>query len=167
MTQLNIFIENIYEKYEIDEAKVLVNLKRIVEYILANNEVFDNSCLANYVFNSLSFDVVLCDNDKIHEVNRDYRNKDRATDVITFAMFADSDEDERFILDGDISLGEIIVSIDKTEEQSKDHNQTFDDELYFLLAHGVLHLLGFDHQTEDEYNFMMNTQELAKAVLNV
>lgn len=167
MKTLNIFVENIYEEFEIDEVRVHSGMQKIVEYILAQEEIVQASCLADYDFETLCFDIVLCDNEKIQEVNRDYREKDSVTDVISFAMFADSEESERFILDGEISLGEIIISLDKVKSQAQEHDHSFDSELFFLLAHGALHLLGFDHQNEDDYNFMMETQEKAKAVIGV
>ena len=85
--------------------------------------------------------------------------------IISFAIFADSLPEERFIIDDEINLGEIIISLDKTEEQSKNNNVTFDSELYYLISHGILHLLGFDHQTQEEYDFMVEKQNIAKAVV--
>ena len=105
-------------------------------------------------------------NEEIHKVNKEYRKKDAPTDVITFAMFADSPEEERYIFDGEVHLGEVMVSLDKIEEQSKENNVTFEEELHYIIAHGVLHLLGFDHQTEPEYNFMVGYQNRAKAIVN-
>ncbi len=167
MKTLNIFIENIYPDFEIDEVKVLGNLKKITEFFLENDAILNSSCLKGYKYDTLCFDVVLCDNEKIQEINRDYRQKDRPTDVISFAIFADSPQEERFILDEEINLGEIIISLDKVKEQAIDNSHTFDDELYFLLAHGILHCLGFDHLTDEDYNFMVGAQNQSKAVLNV
>lgn len=167
MKKLNIFIENICPKFEIDEVQVLSNLKKITGFILKQKNILDKSCLKGYDFDVLCFDVVLCDNEKIQEINRDYREKDCPTDVISFAIFADSSPEERFIFDSEINLGEIIVSLDKIKEQAQEHNHSFDDELYFLLAHGILHCLGFDHLTDEDYNFMIDTQNKSKAVLGV
>ena len=110
----------------------------------------------------LYFDVVLCDDKKIHEINREYRQKDSPTDVITFAIFADSPQEERFIFDNEINLGEIIISLDRAKEQAFDgshEQQTFKQELYFLLAHGILHLLGYDHEDEQSLQKMWNIQQ--------
>ena len=167
MQTLNIFVENIYPDFEIDEIKVLSKTRKLTEFILSQENVFANSCLRDYKFDTLYFDIVLCDNKKIQEINKEYRKKDSPTDVITFAIFADSPENERFIFDNEINLGEIIISLDKIKEQSNEHNQSFEDELYFLIAHGILHCLGFDHLTDEEYNFMINTQNKAKESLGV
>ena len=165
MTELNIFIENTYEKYKIDEVKIYNDVIKMTDFILKDNEIISKSCLFKLQFNTITFDIVFVNNEEIHRINKEYREKDRPTDVITFAMFADSPEDERYILDGEINLGEIIVSLDKIEEQSKENSVSFEDELYFIISHGILHLLGFDHQTEAEYNFMVNNQNKAKAVV--
>lgn len=165
MAEFNIFIENTYDSFDIDEVKVFNDVKKITDFILKDKEIFSKSCLFDYKFKVISFDIVFCNNDDIHRINKEYRDKDRATDVITFAIFADSPNEERFIMDGEINLGEIIVSLDKIEEQSKENNVSFDSELYYLISHGILHLLGFDHQSEDDYNFMVNNQNKAKAIV--
>lgn len=165
MTAINAFIENTYENYSIDEVKIYQNVEKITDFFINNNDIYSKSCLADYSFETLSFDIVLCNNDDIHRINKEYRNKDRATDVISFAIFADSPLSERFIMDGEINLGEIIVSLDKIEEQSKENNVSFDSELYYLISHGILHLLGFDHQTQEDYNFMVDNQNKAKAIV--
>ncbi len=165
MTNLNIFLENTYEDYNIDEVVVHKKVVKMTEYIFADNDVMSKSCLEGRNYETVSFDIVFVDNEEIHRINNEYRQKDRPTDVITFAIFADSPEEEKYIFDGEVSLGEIIVSLDKIEEQSKENNVSFEDELYFLVSHGVLHLLGFDHMTDEEYNYMVNKQKEAKAVV--
>ena len=167
MKELNIFIENIYPQFEIDEVEVLENLKKITSFFLEDDLLMGKSCLSGYDFDTLCFDVVLCDNSKIHEINREYRDKDRPTDVISFAIFADSPKEERFVFDDEINLGEIIISLDKVDEQARENNHSFGAELYYLLSHGILHCLGFDHLTDADYNFMVEAQNKSKAVLNV
>ena len=73
MKTLNIFIENIYEKFEIDEVKILENLKKITSYLLNDEQVYSQSCLKDYKFDTLVFDVVFCDDEKIHQINKEYR----------------------------------------------------------------------------------------------
>ncbi len=165
MTIVNVFIENIYENFEIDDVKILNNVKKITDFILKDDEVYKNSCLKDYDFDTISFDIVLCNNDYIHGINKEYRKKDKETDVITFAIFADSPVNERFVFDNEINLGEIIISLDKIEEQSNENNVSFDSELYYLISHGILHLLGYDHQSQEEYDFMVLNQNKAKAIV--
>ena len=172
MTKLNVFIENIYPDFNleekiIDEKKVLTGTKKILKYFLESEEIIDKSCLKGYEYKTLSFDIVFCDNEKIHEINRDYREKDRPTDVITFALFADSAEEERFIFDDEINLGEILISFDKTQEQAVSNNHSFGEELFFLISHGIMHLLGFDHLSEEELEYMLNQQQKSMEKVNV
>jgi len=135
----------------IKEIKPLVS--KILDSLLNIKEVFDNSCLAKQKFKSLSFDILFVDDNEIQEINRDYRGKDIPTDVITFALFAD--DDFKFIADGDIPLGEILISLDTAQKQAKDGIKT---EILTLICHGILHLFGFDHQTEEDYNFIVDIQ---------
>lgn len=165
MPEFNIFIENTYPEFGIDDLKLHKDVVKMTEFIFKDTELMKKSCLAGLKYSVISFDIVLTANDKIHEINREYRDKDAPTDVITFAVFADSPEDERFILDEEINLGEIIVSLDRIKEQSKENNVSFDDETYFIISHGILHLLGFDHLTEPEYNYMVEHQKKAKAIV--
>ena len=166
MAQINVFVENTYENYEIDEVKAYNDAVKITNFLFAQDEVMKNSCLNGEEYEQVFFDIVLMNNEEIHTVNKEYRKKDSPTDVITFAMFADSPEEERYIFDGEVHLGEIMVSLDKIEEQAKENNVSFEEELHYIIAHGVLHLLGFDHQIEPEYNFMVDYQNRAKAIVN-
>lgn len=162
--EINIFIENAYENFESlpDLSEMTKAAVKMTEYFLSKKDWVQNSCLEGYDFDLLYFDVVLTDDEKIHEINKQYRQKDAPTDVITFAMFADSPKEERFIFNNEINLGEIIISLDTALAQSKNEcheNKTFKDELYFLLAHGILHLLGYDHQDETTLKHMWNLQQ--------
>ncbi len=166
--EINIFIENTYEDFKAPEtesfdiAQMTKDAVSMTRYFLSKKEWVEKSCLKGYDFSLLYFDTVLTDDSHIHEINREYRQKDRPTDVITFAIFADSPPEERFIFDNEINLGEIIISLDTALSQSKDEsheNKTFKDELYFLLAHGILHLLGYDHQDEETLKEMWTIQQ--------
>lgn len=154
---INVFTENIYPDWEIDEVKCIAITRKIVEYYL--EQLLDISCLDGFDFESLTFDILFCDSKKTHQINRDYRDKDYPADIITFAIFAD--DETKFVLDEDINLGEILLALDKVREEAKKHNVSDEYELYFLIAHGILHLLGFDHQTEEDYNFVVEVQKKA------
>ncbi len=173
MTKLNIFIEtdfndNTTKSLEFDNfdlKKILINTKKIMKFILNQEQIIKSSCLYKEKYNILTFDIVFCNDDKIKEINKEYRNIDKTTDVITFALFADTNENERFIFDNEINLGEIIISFDTMIHNA--HNEPhFEDkfenpimsELYFLISHGILHLLGYDHKDEKSYKKMMDYQ---------
>ena len=159
---INILTENINENYKINEKKFITIGKKVLKYYLSKIE--NNSCLKDLEYKKISFDILYCDSKKTHEINREYREKDYPADIITFAIFADSDD--KFIFDGEINLGEIIIALDKVEEESKKKGTTFNHELAFLISHGIMHLLGFDHQTEEDYNFVVKMQNEALESIN-
>lgn len=99
--------------------------------------------------------IVLVDNEYIHKINKEYRNVDRETDVISFAFMDDETNPESGITD----LGEIYISLEKAYSQSKEYGHSFKRELCFLLTHGLLHLLGYDHMTEEDEKEMFGLQE--------
>jgi len=101
------------------------------------------------------FNIIIIDNIKIKEINKEYRNIDRETDVISFAMEDNMDiEYQDFRL-----LGDIYISIDKCYEQAKEYGHSNVREICFLATHGVLHLLGYDHMEETEEKEMFELQE--------
>ena len=100
------------------------------------------------------------DNERIQEINREYRDKDRPTDVISFAM-EEMGEGEIEIVGENmpVILGDIIISVPKTYEQAEEYGHSFMRELGFLAVHGFLHLLGYDHETVEEEKEMFNRQK--------
>ena len=165
--KVNIFVEDIYSDFKLDEVKFHDDTKKMFNYAVSLNEIKENYCLKNRDFKTIIFDIVLCNDEEIHRINREYRKIDRPTDVITFAIFSDSPEEEKFIFDGEINLGEIIISLDTIKRQAQENETTFEEELRLITAHGILHLLGFDHLTECDYNFVVRTQNKVKSILNV
>ena len=157
--KINIFSENIYPDWDIDEKKFIQLARKILKFYLKQPEIKDSCCLSCQVFNTVSFDFLYCDSEKAHEINREYRQKDYPADIITFAIFADSEE--KFIFDGEINLGEVIIALDKVQEEAKKKDVTPEYELAFLISHGIMHLLGFDHQTMEDYNFVIAQQNKA------
>ncbi|OLO38891.1 rRNA maturation RNase YbeY [Alkalihalophilus pseudofirmus] len=104
--------------------------------------------------------VTFVDDKRIQDINREYRGKDTPTDVISFAL-NEAGEEEVQIIDpeGPNVLGDIIISIPRTLEQAQSYEHSFERELGFLLVHGFLHLLGYDHLTEEKEKIMFSRQE--------
>lgn len=113
--------------------------------------------------------VVLTDNPSIRQVNREYRNMDAATDVLSFPMVeyetpSDFSRVEELFADcfnpesGELMLGDIMISMDKVEEQAEKYGHSQERELAFLVAHSMLHLLGYDHMEEAERLVMEKKQ---------
>ncbi|MDN3438108.1 rRNA maturation RNase YbeY [Planococcus sp. APC 3900] len=104
--------------------------------------------------------VTFVTNEMIRDINREYRGKDQPTDVISFAM-EELGEGETAIIGSQEPrmLGDIIISLDRTKEQAADYGHSFERELGFLAIHGFLHLLGYDHMTEEDEKKMFSRQE--------
>lgn len=104
--------------------------------------------------------VTFVSNEQIHELNRDYRNIDRPTDVISFAFLDTEENKEKILQSGQmVSLGEIYISLDKAKEQAEEYGHPLDRELKFLFVHGLLHLLGYDHMSPEEEAVMFKLQD--------
>ena len=161
MINFNIYTENTYEQWEVDSEKISKTAQEIFNFYLKTPEITNHSCLKSYEFDTVSFDFLFCDSNKTHEINKEYREKDYPADIITFAVFADSPTEERFVLDMEINLGEIIIALDKIIEEAQKKEISKEAELVFLISHGIMHLLGFDHQSEEEFNFVVKYQKLA------
>ena len=103
---------------------------------------------------NVEFNVIFVDKDKIHEINKEYRGIDRETDVISFALEDDPDIE----LDHRI-LGDIYICIEKAYSQAEEYGHSRLREIAFLMIHGLLHLLGYDHMEKEEEKIMFSKQE--------
>ena len=111
----------------------------------------------NYLkLNNVIFNIIIVDEDKIQYLNKTYRNIDRVTDVISFAL----EDDKSFIETEFRVLGDIYICLDKAIEQAKEYGHSLKREISFLTIHGILHLLGYDHMTSDEEKKMFGLQEM-------
>ncbi|SFA70398.1 probable rRNA maturation factor [Lentibacillus halodurans] len=104
--------------------------------------------------------VTFVNNQEIKEINRNYRQQDKPTDVISFAM-QEKVDDEAEILGEDLPLvlGDIVISVDKAKEQANDYGHSLERELGFLTVHGFLHLLGYDHRNQEDEAEMFGKQD--------
>ena len=128
-----------------------------------DRDIEEIEILANYVkylvdkmdLNKCEFNIIIVDNKRIHEINKEYRNVDRETDVISFAMEDNMDiEYKDFRL-----LGDIYISIDKCYQQALEYGHSRVREICFLATHGILHLLGYDHMEENDEIEMFKLQD--------
>lgn len=147
-----------------DNYGVKLSLKRkiskIAELLFNIEEIQENSAIKDFDVNTLSFSIVFVCDPEIREINKEYRNKDKETDVITFALFAD--DENKFVFRKTAELGEIFISVDTAKKQAK---EGLEKEILTLIVHGILHLLGFDHLTNEDYNFVVGVQEKVIAEL--
>ena len=142
-----------------------------------NYEIVDNNLYKNYDFlddvikatlkhenaSDAYLSIIFVSSDEIQEINRTYRNIDRVTDVISFAL---EDNNEKII--GDRILGDIYLCIDRMKEQAKEYGHSEKRELSFLVCHGLLHLLGYDHvNSKEEEKIMFDLQDEILDGLNI
>ena len=118
------------------------------------DKIIQFACKHMKVENPL-LNIIIVDNEKIREINREYRNKDAVTDVISFAFEEVSDfeySDIRF-------LGEIYISYERCVSQAADYGHSVKREFCYLVVHGLLHLLGYDHMTDEDKKEMRTLEE--------
>lgn len=155
-----IYVDNRQSKLEVNDS-LIENLSKVIEFALKEEEV-DIKCEVSLVF---------VDNDEIKKINNDTRRINKETDVLSFPMleyenkkvfkeiyknykFAQSD------FDGDeLVLGDIVLSLEKALQQSKEFNHSYEREASYLVVHSVLHLLGYDHMEDEEKSVMRSREE--------
>ncbi len=125
---------------------------------------------------SLYICVTLTNPKNIREINKQYRNIDKETDVLSFPMFERSELDQMIEQNSDSCIeegilqdimGDIIISIDRVEEQANEYGHGFDREFAYMLVHGFYHLRGYDHMTDDEKKEMREKEENVLSQLNI
>lgn len=146
---LRIYFENGQEKYPVSyNLKMLI--REAVETTL-DYEDFQNACEVSVTFT---------DNEGIHELNKKYRNVDKPTDVLSFPLFDYEGECEEPPIDEILNnLGDIVISLEKADEQAKEFGHSFKREVAFLTVHSMLHLLGYDHERSEEEDREMRAKQ--------
>lgn len=109
---------------------------------------------------SLSF----VDNNEIHKLNKLYRGIDRETDVLSFPLMGDDEFDIEL---EEKALGDIVISMEKALEQSKEYNHSYEREVAFLVCHSMFHLMGYDHDTEENTKIMRSKEEAVLVKLGI
>ncbi|MBL7565162.1 rRNA maturation RNase YbeY [Staphylococcus saccharolyticus] len=109
--------------------------------------------------NDAELSVTFVDKDEIQNINKIYKDKDKVTDVISFALEEDEPDIEFNELDIPRVLGDIIICTDVAKEQAENYGHSFERELGFLALHGFLHLLGYDHMNEEDEKEMFGRQD--------
>ena len=153
--------------YEIEYLDIKKNnqydqiIKNVIE------ECFKEENLLN---SKLYISITLTDSKNIQKINKEYRNIDKETDVLSFPMFEKNELDEK-IINEDFShedvLGDIIISIKKVQEQAIEYEHSFERELSYMVVHGFYHLMGYDHIQEEDKKKMRPKEEKILKVLNI
>ena len=116
---------------------------------------------AEYPKHTFELNIFFCDDETIRSYNREYRGVDRATDVLSFPMF-DFGTPELPAL-----LGDIVLSVPRAQAQAEEYGHSFEREMCFLAAHAALHLIGYDHENEDERAQMETRQREVLSALGI
>lgn len=155
-----IYVDNRQDKFEVDSDFEEI-LKNAIEFALSEEKV-DKKCEVSLVF---------VDNEQIKEINNETRNIDRATDVLSFPMldypngkvykdvYTGKEMDKTYFDGEELILGDIVLSLERAEEQRVEFNHSFNRECSYLVVHSVLHLLGYDHMEEEEKKVMRAREE--------
>ena len=137
-------------KYEIinetdENVEELKEIPKLLEFALKKQNI-----------NNAIFNIIIVDEEAIHEINKTYRGKDSVTDVISFAL----EDDKTFIKTDYRILGDIYICLEKAKSQANEYGHSFLRELSFLTIHGLLHLLGYDHIEIEDEKVMFDLQEM-------
>ncbi|ADQ46283.1 protein of unknown function UPF0054 [Caldicellulosiruptor kronotskyensis 2002] len=148
---MKIFIQNQQDKVDIDQ-----HISKIIEESIVNTiKVFLEE-------ENFEISVFIVDNSFIKELNRNYRNVNKETDVLSFPIFEFKNGkllEDIVIMEDEIPLGDIVISIEKAAQQAKEFGHSLEREIAYLTVHSVLHLLGFDHIEEDDRKVMREYEE--------
>ena len=128
-------------------------IKKVIEKCFKEEKI-ENSKL--YV------SITLTNPENIHKINKEYRDVDRETDVLSFPMFEKSELDEKIKkqeFEHEDILGDIVISIDRVKEQAEEYGHSFEREFAYMLVHGFYHLMGYDHIKEEDKIIMRPKEE--------
>lgn len=133
------------------EAPLMEKLKEAAEYLLTKEGVENQD---------IEISLTMVSPEEIKELNRAYRGVDKVTDVLSFPQFEEDEEipsaDVSF---GEISLGDVVICVEKAQEQADEYGHSFEREFVYLFVHSLLHLLGYDHMEDDEKVIMRLKEE--------
>lgn len=142
----------VYFSDEQDKIKLDFNAEELIE------KCTEQALVEEEIDESAEVSVTFVDNEKIRALNNEHRGIDRETDVLSFPAFTDDGFDVNPENDA-IILGDIVISLEKAKAQSEEYGHSMLRETAFLIAHSLFHLLGYDHETEDEEKEMFEKQE--------
>lgn len=133
----------VFNETDCDLKEEIKTLKRLMKFAMKHEKL-----------KNVEFNIIFVSDEKIHEINRDYRGIDRVTDVISFAL-----EDGENIPMKERLLGDIYIAVDRAKLQASEYQHSFLREICFLAVHGFYHLLGYDHMEKEEEKLMFQKQE--------
>ena len=152
--------EIVYNKIE-EKEEYQKTIKKVLEKCFEEEKILDSK---------LMITITLTNAENIKKLNKQYRNIDKATDVLSFPMFERDELEEKIknrLFEHEDVLGDIIVSIPKVEEQANEYGHSFERELSYMIVHGFYHLMGYDHIKEEDKKKMRPKEEKILNQLNI
>lgn len=151
-----------YTNYE-DEAKIAIYNSFITEYSERINCIIKEALRLNNInFENVYVGIGVVTNERINELNKEFRNVDRPTDVLSFPMFSreELENDMEYInQDEEVSIGDIVLCLEVIEKQALEYGTGLNREMLYMITHGICHLLGYDHMEENEKKEMRTMEE--------
>ncbi len=146
---VDVIISNLQEKIDVPQSLEELIIKVVNTILLTEN-----------VSKDMEVSIALVDDDYIQELNKQYRSWDAPTDVLSFAMRETvSETDNSFEFFEEELLGDVVVSLERAKMQAMEYGHSFEREVIFLVVHGILHLLGYDHEVYEEKTVMRQKEE--------
>ncbi len=144
--------EIIYKDIE-ESSKYEPIIKKVLEKCFKEEKIEDSKLIIT---------ITLTNPQNIRKINKEFRNIDKATDVLSFPMFEKEELEEKIEMqdfEHEDMLGDIVISIDKVEEQAREYEHSFERELSYMIVHGFYHLMGYDHIEECDKKIMRPKEE--------
>lgn len=145
---MKIYINNEQNKIEVP-LDIEESLKTIAQLVFEEEGLSDN----------YEISLTLVDDNQIRELNRDYRGKDTPTDVLSFPLIEDFELEAKMDNEMEILLGDIVISLERAVEQSKEYSHSLNRELVYLMIHSLFHLVGYDHIDEEDKKKMRSKEK--------
>jgi probable rRNA maturation factor len=157
---MSVLIDNRQDKIDMNSG-----MEALVEKVV-------QKALETYVEEDYEVSISFVDNNEIRDLNKQYRDKDTATDVLSFPLMEFEVTEENYnneeeYVQEDRLLGDIVISLERAQEQAVEYGHSFERELAFLVVHGVLHLLVMDHENEEQEKEMIKKQEEILQLLDI
>lgn len=139
------------------EEKENAKYEEIIEKVI--KKCFE---VENLIDSQLYISIILTNPENIHKINKEYRNVDKPTDVLSFPMFEKEEIDQK-IAEKDFEhedvLGDIVISIEQVQNQAEEYGHSFEREFAYMIVHGFYHLMGYDHMEEEDKLIMRQKEE--------
>lgn len=148
---------------------LIKNRQRKIKINLQKLQIQTGKMLDVLGYSSFDLNIILTTNQTIRKFNKKFRNKDKATDILSFPFYPDLKPKQKIKVktEDDKNLGDIIISLEYAQNDALNWKREFDRHLPALIAHGISHLLGYDHNTDQEFEKMLKIEKMLLNSINL